>query len=246
MLTVGIVGCGDAFGTGGRLHTCIALRGDGHLVLLDCGASAVGGFERLGISPLDISAVVVSHLHGDHFGGVPFLLLDAAYNRPRAAPLHIGGPPGIERRVLDTLDLLYPGMTATVMARVPVTFTELAERSPGEVGPSRVTALPAVHGGGAPAFVLRVELAGRVVAFSGDTEWTPALAEAANGADLFICECTAWDEPLPSHLSHGTLLAHAGELHARRILLTHLGPGMLPRASGARWPCAEDGLVLEL
>jgi ribonuclease BN (tRNA processing enzyme) len=85
-----------------------------------------------------------------------------------------------------------------------------------------------------------------VIAFSGDTRWTPALAELARGADLFVCECSTYETPLASHISYCELLDHAAELQATRTILTHLGPEALPHAGEMRWPCAHDGMVVDL
>jgi ribonuclease BN (tRNA processing enzyme) len=110
----------------------------------------------------------------------------------------------------------------------------------------RVTARLADHSPALTCFSLRVEVAGRVIAFSGDTRWTPALAELARGADLFVCECSAYETPLPSHISYRELLDHAAELAGVRTMLTHLGPEVLARAAEVQWACAHDGMVIHL
>jgi len=89
-------------------------------------------------------------------------------------------------------------------------------------------------------------MGGKVIAYSGDTQWTPELVEACRGADLFVCECTGFDEPINSHLSHADLCAHASELGDVRLVLTHLGPDMLAHRSRSRWPCAHDGLIVDV
>ena len=98
-LTVTFAGCGDAFGSGRSCQACIHLDGQrvAQPVLLDCGATSLSALRRCGLDPGDIAAVFVSHLHGDHFGGLPFLILDGQFSR-RTAPLTIGGPPGTGRR----------------------------------------------------------------------------------------------------------------------------------------------------
>jgi ribonuclease BN (tRNA processing enzyme) len=93
-LTVTFAGCGDARGSGGRYQACIRLRpGGGSPVLLDCGATSLSALKRLGLDPSETAAVFVSHLHGDHFGGLPFLILDGQFSR-RNMPLAVVGPPG--------------------------------------------------------------------------------------------------------------------------------------------------------
>ena len=108
-LTVTFAGSGDAFGSGGRFQACIHLRpASAAPVLLDCGATSLGALKGLGVDPGETAAVFVSHLHGDHFGGLPFLILDAQFSR-RTKPLAVVGPPGIARRLSDTMECLFPG-----------------------------------------------------------------------------------------------------------------------------------------
>jgi len=97
-LRLTFLGSGDAFGSGGRLQTCMLLESDGRRWLLDCGATSLVGLRGAGIDPSSIDAVLISHLHGDHFGGVPFLLLDGQFRRG-ARPLTVAGPRGVEARV---------------------------------------------------------------------------------------------------------------------------------------------------
>jgi ribonuclease BN (tRNA processing enzyme) len=242
--TVEFIGSGDAFGSGGRCHTCLLVRGGREGVLIDCGAAAPVALQQRGVALTDIGLVLLSHLHGDHFGGVPLLLLDAVFNRPRRMPLVIAGPRGCETRVMAALDVLFPGTTDAVAARAVARFADLEPFAAATFGDVTVTAVPVRHSRSIECFALRLELSGRVLTYSGDTEWTPALVEASRDADLFICECSTFERPVPGHLSHSVLEAHAGELTAARIVLTHAGPEMLDRRDGGRWPVADDGLVL--
>src|SRR5437879_12248931 len=142
--------------------------------------------RRFGVDPLAIDAVLLSHLHGDHFGGVPFLILDGQFKH-RTRPLFVVGPPGVEARVRETMEVLFPGSTR-VARRFETRFVELADRVTVEVGPVRVTGFAVIHASGAPPFALRVAGHGKVIAYSGGTEWTEGLVDAARGADLFIAE----------------------------------------------------------
>ena len=93
-----IVGSGDAFGSGGRFNTCFLLETSKAKLLVDCGASSLVALKALGIDPNGIDGIVLSHLHGDHFGAIPFLLLDAQFLADRDRPLLIAGPPGTPAR----------------------------------------------------------------------------------------------------------------------------------------------------
>lgn len=239
------LGSGDAFGSGGRFQTCMHLSGaEGGAILIDCGASSLIAMKREGVDPGDVSAVVLSHLHGDHFGGVPFLILDAQFSR-RTRPLWIVGPPGVRGRVEAAMEVFFPGSTA-VRRKFNVEFLELAERQATSVGPAAVTAFPVVHASGAPSYALRVEYGGRTIAYSGDTEWTESLPDAAQDTDVFVCEAYTFDTPVKFHLDYKTVEAQAERLGARRIILTHMGRTMLAREAEARFERAHDGLLVRL
>src|SRR5437762_13876296 len=233
---VRFIGSGEAVGSGGRFQTCIHVHAAGAEVLLDCGASSLVAMRRFGVDPLAIDAVVLSHLHGDHFGGVPFLLLDGQFKR-RTRPLTVAGPPGVEARVRAAMEVLFPGSTA-VERRFVTHFVELVDRAPHTLGPFTLPPFPVVHASGAPPFALRLACEGKVIAYSGDTEWTETLVDAARAADLFIAEALFVDKRVKFHLDLETLLANRARLDCRRLVLTHTSeaaPGRLhrPRGEGA-------------
>ena len=242
MITVTFAGSGDAFGSGGRFQACIHLRHDALAapVLLDCGATSLTALRRAGLDPGEIGAVFVSHLHGDHFGGLPFLILDGQFSR-RAAPLLVAGPPGTQRRLAITMECLFPGSTQ-VRRRFEVTVVELSPGKPQDVAGIRTEAWEASHPSGAPALILRVNVGGNVIAYTGDTAWTPAVAEAAHHADLLIAEAYYWDKAVPHHLRYVDLADH--EITARRVILTHMSADMLARQTV--YEAARDGMAITL
>jgi ribonuclease BN (tRNA processing enzyme) len=200
--------------------------------------------RRAGVDPLTIDAVAITHLHGDHFGGLPFLILDAQFRR-RTATLTVAGPPGVRQRVEAAMEVLFPGSTG-VTRRFAVDFVELIDGTAARVDDMTVTPFAVVHASGAPAHALRVEDGARIVTYSGDTEWTGRLLDAARGADLFVCEAYTYDRVVKFHLAHETLRAHRDAFDCRRILLTHMGPEMLARQADAAFACAQDGMVIEV
>ena len=221
-----VIGCGDAFGAGGRLQTSFCVRSRASTFLIDCGATSLIGMRRLGISPNDIDTVFVSHLHGDHFGGLPWLLIDANYVSKRTRPLVVTGPKGIEARFVTAAEALYPN-TTTAKRDFDLVFVEYEEQVPLEVGGVTVTPFEVKHPSGAPPYALRFDIDGKVLAFTGDTGWVEVLCEVAHDADLFISECFQYDLTLPIHLDYKTIDANYERLGAKRVLLTHMGEEML-------------------
>ena len=243
-LTLQFIGSGAAFGDGGRFQACVLLSCDEGTVLVDCGASSLIALKRASIDPNTVDAIVISHFHGDHFGGIPFFLIDGTIAK-RDRPLVIAGPPGVERRVRAAADALFPGSSDAPRSFGP-TYVELAAGRGTDVGPARVTAIPVRHTPATEPHGLRVELGGHTVGYSGDTEWTDALVEIAARTDAFICECLALSKEIPLHLSANTIVQHRNELNTRRLILTHLGPEMLSADHIAGATIAHDGLVVTL
>jgi ribonuclease BN (tRNA processing enzyme) len=242
-VTVTFAGCGDAFGSGGRFQACIHLRPEAPEapqapVLLDCGATSLTALRQAGLDPGEIGAVFVSHLHGDHFGGLPFLILDGQFSR-RTAPLDIVGPPGTQQRLITAMECLFPGSTQ-VRRRFEVTVTELPPGGAQTVAGVTASAWEASHPSGAPALILRLAVSGTVIAYTGDTAWTPAITTAARDADLLIAEAYYWDKSVPHHLRYADLTEH--EISARRVILTHMSPDMLTRPTNHEK--ARDGLTI--
>jgi ribonuclease BN (tRNA processing enzyme) len=247
-MRVTIIGSGDAFGSGGRFHTCFQLASAQRTVLIDCGASTSVALRAQGIDPATIDGIVLSHLHGDHFGGIPLFLIDAQYMTRRERPLLIAGPPGSRARIEVAVEVFFPGSLANPW-RFPWSVVEIPVGVPTDVLGLSVTSAEVVHFSGAPSTALRVSDGSKTFAYSGDTQWTDALLQIAQGADLFLCECFDYERDLSGHLNWMTLRGRIADFAARRVMLTHMNPSMLARLDEVRRSgvlIAEDGLVLDL
>lgn len=239
------LGTGDNFGSGGRFQACIHVDTGKSCFLIDCGASSLIAMKRTGIGSAAIDAILISHLHGDHFGGIPFFILDAQLISRRETPLVIAGPPGLIRRVQEAMEVFYPG-SSRIERKFSIDFIEMAEGENTRVKDMSVFPVRVIHGSGAPPYALRIECAGKIIAYSGDTEWTDALRNVADGADLFICESYFFEKQMKNHLSYRTLMAHKAELVCKRLIITHLGEDLLNRRDEIELDIAEDGMELIL
>jgi ribonuclease BN (tRNA processing enzyme) len=240
------VGCGDAFGSGGRLQTCYHIETGATRFLIDCGATALIGLSRLQIDPNSIETVFVSHLHGDHYAGLVWWLVHAQHVGKRTAPLTVVGPPGVEARLAAAAEALFPGSMA-VKRRYCLRFVTMLKEQPTVVAGIRVTPFEVNHPSGAPSYALRFQVGGKVVAFSGDTEWVECLLAAGAGADLYITECYQFEGEPRYHMSWKGIEPQLKRMAPKRVMLTHMGAEMLARRAEIAGPVlAEDGLVLEV
>jgi len=239
------IGCGDAFGSGGRYNTCFHVTGETVNFLIDCGASSLPAMKRLGIVRDEIDLVLITHFHGDHFAGLPFLLLDAQFSR-RTRPLIIAGPQGIETRLAQVMEALFEHSSKT-RQRFELSVVALQPEERRSFGAVSVTPFPVVHGEyGGPFLGYRVEAEGRTIACTGDTEWTEALIPLARGADLFVAEAYTYDKVVKNHLSLTTLEARLPEIKPKRLVLTHMGEDMLAQVNTLSHTAAQDGMVVEI
>ena len=239
------IGCGDAFGSGGRFNTCFRVTTSKTNFLIDCGASSLVAMRKLGVEPNSIPTVFITHLHGDHFGGLPFFILDAQFASRRATPLTIAGPPGLKARLEAAQEVLFPG-SAALARKFKVTLIELEPGKRQVVNGIGVTPHVVKHECGAPPFALRLDADRKVVTYSGDTEWTEALIDAGRDADLFVCEAYFYEKSAWYHLDWPTLQTHLPKVKAKRIILTHFSREMLDHLGEVDFETAEDGKVVEI
>ncbi len=247
-MKVTIVGSGDAFGSGGHAHTCFRIDLGGAAALVDFGAASIPSFKKLGLSFDAVDIVAISHLHGDHFGGIPFLLLDCQFVARRTRPLVFVGPPGLRDRLFGALDVFFSG-TAKTNWSFPWRVEEIEPPGAMAFGVFRLETFCVIHSAGAVPTGLRLSDGDAVFAYSGDTAWTDTLFELSADADLFICECSSGDQPINNHMDWPTLKANLPGFSARRFVLTHMGASALARRDemeAAGLTLASEGLVFEL
>jgi ribonuclease BN (tRNA processing enzyme) len=196
----------------------------------------------------------LTHLHGDHAAGIPFLVLEGVYASRRVESLDIVGPAGTRQRVEQLLESTYEH--AVWQPRpFELRVDELAPGGVVNVHGFEIRAFAADHMD--PPHVplsLRVKTpSGRVAAFSGDTRWPGELAACARGADVLVAECTGLAPPLGRHCTWEDWRQGHAELDARRIYLSHLDAGVRAAAprllaelpAGAPVAFADDGLVVD-
>ena len=247
-MKVTIVGSGDAFGTGGRAHTCFHVASSSGGFFIDYGASSPTALNKSGLVIDDVDAIFISHLHGDHFGGLPFAILDATYINLRKRPLAIYGPPSIEERYTALAEAMFPGMT-TKAQKFPLEFHEITAGTPTHWRDVRLDAFEVEHPSGAPSHALRFTTDSKTLAYSGDSQWCENVGAAGRNADLFLLECYAFDRQVPYHMNWKVIAAQLPAIGAQHVVLTHMCKQMMAqkhRVNQTGVSIAHDGLVLDI
>jgi len=244
-VTVTFVGSGDAFGSGGRFQTCILVDAPGTRFVIDFGASSLVALNKMGIDHNTIETIVLTHLHGDHCGGIPFILTDAMLGAKRQSPLTIVGPRETEKKLVAINEALMPGMN-NMAPKFDLNYVEIDVMNSTQIGNLKITNFPANHTGQTNPTSVRVEVAGKIISYTGDSAWTKHMPKVAEDADLFICECYYYEKPIRFHMNYQDIKAHSDDLRAKRTVLTHFSREMMLNKDSIPEETAYDGLVISL
>lgn len=240
-MEVRFIGSGDAFGSGGRLQPCVLVTDKKHRFALDFGLTALIGLRQQKIDPNTIDTVLLSHLHGDHCGGIPFLLMDAMLGSKRERPLRIIGPEGIQSHIRQLHEMLFPG-SHIMQPKFTVEYFEINPKNPIQFGKYKISAIDARHTAATKPLAIGIKTDRKTLVYSGDGELTEALIDFTAGADLVIAECYYFDKAVKWHLNYPDI-KHLG---AKKTILTHMHENMLLHKNEVSETCAYDGMVISI
>ena len=242
---VTVLGAGDAFGSGGRRQSSYLVRGPSSVFLMDAGPTVLAGLKDAGERSDDIDFILLSHLHGDHFGGIPFMMMEYLYDCPRQRELVIAGPRGTEERVQDLFRAMYKEAAARGTP-FPVRYQTLVADCSVTLGAVRIEPFAVPHQAREPSLGLKVRLDGKTILYSGDSGWTEEFVERTADVDLFLCECCYWETEVGFHINYPQFARNRSRIGARRVVLSHLGREVLCKLDRVKEECARDGLVIRL
>ena len=213
------LGSGNAFGQGGRYWSSFLAD---RRYLFDAPPTILPHLKRLNVPLTDLEVLFISHFHGDHFMGLPFLFLEYVYLTPRKDALFIVGPPGVEEKIEDFARRCYPEITREAGYRRR--YVEARAGQDQLVNEIAFRAVPMNHvRGKLDCFGYRVSLGGKTVAYTGDTMYCQEIFELAEGADVFVVDCTYSQGSGPEHMGLDDLKVIRKRVPAETtIILTHL------------------------
>ncbi|WP_333649423.1 MBL fold metallo-hydrolase [Candidatus Binatus sp.] len=245
-VTVTLLGTGDAFASFGRSQSGYLIDAPGGRILMEAGPGLLPALKSNGVGPDSFDLLLISHLHGDHFGGLPFLILDYMWETPRKKVLTIAGPVKLEERTWLLMRTMFPHFELDKVKR-KLKFVVLEPGSSTRLGKFKVRAIRSPHTKPDISLSLRIDGGGKSIVFSGDSGWNDELVELSAGADLFLCECTYYESAhLTFHLNYPLLAANRDKFKVRRMVLTHLGREVLSRADEIALEMGYDGMKIEI
>ncbi len=215
-------------GSGTNLHPSRAAAGylirTDHTFLLDFGPRTLMNLLRAGVNRHRISHVLFSHFHADHFSDFLTYLFDAMivtkYQGGNRGPLTVIGPRGTTR-LFHTLFATLPGFSDPIF---PVTYKEVADRA-FHIGDTMVAPRTVTHSPDQHCVGYRVEYRGKVLTYSGDSEYCPNLITLCRNADLALLDCSyPATRPGPAHLHAGQCGQVAHEAGVGQLILSHFYP----------------------
>ncbi len=242
------VGSGDAIGTGARNQTCLHLRTEEAAFLIDCGPTSLTGMKQLGLPTHQLDGILLTHAHGDHFAGVPFILLEQVELK-RERPFWLMGTEAVLEIVKQWNRLAYGGL----MDKLGFELRWLAiEHEPRSIPGTGIMVYPFAMHHQKERLCLGYQIhlpEEKIIAFTGDTAWNDNLELLSRDTDLLICECSFY-EPKSDirHLAYTELFEKRERLRSRHLILTHMGSEMLQKASNGEieFDTAYDGLTVDL
>ena len=242
------LGTGDAFANGGRFQSGYLLEAHGYRILMEAGPTVLCAMKRMKVDPAELDLILISHLHGDHFGGLPFVILEYLFESPPQRQITVAGPRYLEERTWRLFHTMFPYSRGDLeRLRGKLKFVVLEPGCKRQLGKVRVEAIRTPHMRREASLALKVALEGKTIAFSGDSGWSDDLVAFTAGADLFLCECTYFESAhLDFHMNYPQLAEQRERFAVGRMILTHVGGEVLRHADDIRIETATDGMRVRI
>jgi ribonuclease BN (tRNA processing enzyme) len=220
-LELTFLGTGNAFSMANRYWSSILVNDN---ILLDASPVIVPHMKKLGKELTKLEYIFITHFHGDHYLGLPFLLLDYAYLDTPDLPLTIIGPFGIGSRIHQITDLGFSGLMEKLKDRVVIKFFEIPEPGDYKIPDLNFQAFPMDHGD-TQAFGYRLSIGNKNLGYTGDTDLCDSVVELAQSVDILIIELSNPYLDVPGHMSLQKINSLSDQIGTDiKIIANHVGP----------------------
>lgn len=245
-VTVTMLGTGDAFASGGRAQAGYLIEYGGKRILLEAGPGIMPELKRHHIPAESLDLIIISHLHGDHFAGMPFLFLEYMWESPRKRPIIVAGPKNLEQRTVSLMHTMFSRFDLDGVQK-KIKWVVLEPEKSARLAGVKVSTIRSPHTKPDISLSVKLTVDGKNIVFSGDSGWNDELVDFSAGADLLICECTYYEsDHLRFHMNYPELRRNRARFKVGRMLLTHIGREVLNHASEAEIELASDGMKFDV
>ena len=209
------LGVGEAFDE--------TLPNNSHLILsktnllLDCGYSIPPQMWKYNPSQSFLDAVYISHLHADHYFGIP-ALLTRMWEEKRKKPLTIICQKGAKAQIEELVDYAYKGIASKFEFKLD--FIEAKEGKTINFNEFKLSFAPTIHS--ADNLAIKISDKTHAICYSGDGQFTEETEKLYNGADLAIHEAFTFNEKLQNHSCIADLIGMAKRNKIKCLALTHI------------------------
>ena len=245
-MQVTLLGTGSPLPDPNRAGPSTLVRAGDATVLVDAGRGVLMRLAGAGAVAPQLTAVLLTHLHSDHLTDLNDVITTRWVTSPVAPPpLRVFGPPGTDRVVRATLEMLAPDISYRLAHHEDLTdppAVEVTEVEPGqtfELGAVTVTVGATDHRPVEPTVAYRLDHDGTSVVLGGDGVPCPGLDELCAGADAYVQTVIRDDlvrlvpfarftDILDYHSSVSDAARTAAKAGVRQLVLTHYVPAPTP------------------
>ena len=190
-------------------------------VLIDAPPACNANLLKNNIDLNGISDIFISHLHGDHFIGLPFLLIEYML-LDRATPLNIYGDHRLEKTIFDLLVLAYPDInTKEQIKKSNYVFHNINEYSEINIEDISIAPFDTEHSPNSKGFVIKENK--KKILFSSDTGMFEGLAKKIEECDEIIIDGTTFDLNIPGHINYMQIKKLAYQFNEKKFFVVHRG-----------------------
>lgn len=243
MVKLTFLGTANAFGHGGRRRSHYLLEGSTK-ALIDAGYDTLSGLRSVGLTVSDIDYIFLSHLHPDHYLGLPQMALENYFVIKRREPIYVYCPPGTRELISKITGMLYDEIIQNHIDEL-FQFVEFGINELVSFKHGKVATFQAQHSGNARMQIITFE--NRKIGYTGDTAYLPDIFSKILEADITITEASSASHPIPDHTTLNQLIEADFPLD-KRIYISHVGESVINHRDMIEKPLilAEDGMIVEI